>query len=266
MKNEETSIQINESTFLYDSYNIYQTDFLQDNRPALLPPRAGRLVWMALRVCRMWWSGSDPVCKKNSSAASCFLHLRQQKWDLRILSPFQVVLGIIVNSAVHVLMYTYYFLAACGPSVRPYLWWKRYITRIQIGQFVGLLFHILIPMFYDCGYPRGRCDLYTKKSDRVFSFEIDFLRRLIPDNIRLLTVGLLLWAFAQGTLGLVLFINFYMQSYIVKHVSFFSLLIFGLWFCARDRRTNPNSPPGWASEYADDDLLAWKKTTLGALQ
>ncbi|XP_003744846.1 elongation of very long chain fatty acids protein 1 [Galendromus occidentalis] len=95
----------------------------------------------------------------------------------------QVVLGIIVNSAVHVLMYTYYFLAACGPSVKPYLWWKRYITRIQIGQFVGLLFHIMIPIFYDCGYPRG----------------------------------LLVWAFAQGTLGLVLFINFYLKSYIVKH-------------------------------------------------
>ncbi|OQR79184.1 elongation of very long chain fatty acids protein 1-like [Tropilaelaps mercedesae] len=93
----------------------------------------------------------------------------------------QVVLGIIVNSAIHVLMYTYYFLAACGPAARPYLWWKRYITRIQITQFVCLLFHIMIPVFYDCGYPKG----------------------------------LLLWAFAQGTLGLILFINFYVQSYIL---------------------------------------------------
>lgn len=92
----------------------------------------------------------------------------------------QVVLGICVNSFIHVIMYTYYFLAALGPQVRPYLWWKRYITRMQITQFVCLLSHIMIPVFYDCGYPKG----------------------------------LLLFAFAQGSVGLVLFINFYIQSYI----------------------------------------------------
>lgn len=29
-------------------------------------------------------------------------------------------------------MYSYYFLAALGPSVQKYLWWKKYLTRIQI--------------------------------------------------------------------------------------------------------------------------------------
>ena len=36
-----------------------------------------------------------------------------------------------LNCAVHVLMYTYYMLAAIGVDQR-YLWWKRYLTRIQL--------------------------------------------------------------------------------------------------------------------------------------
>lgn len=29
-------------------------------------------------------------------------------------------------------MYTYYWLAALGPHMQPYLWWKRYLTRLQL--------------------------------------------------------------------------------------------------------------------------------------
>lgn len=37
-----------------------------------------------------------------------------------------------INSFVHVLMYSYYALAALGPSVSKYLWWKKYLTIIQL--------------------------------------------------------------------------------------------------------------------------------------
>lgn len=37
-----------------------------------------------------------------------------------------------LNSLVHTIMYSYYGLAALGPSVQKYLWWKRYITMIQL--------------------------------------------------------------------------------------------------------------------------------------
>lgn len=36
-----------------------------------------------------------------------------------------------INSAVHVIMYTYYGLAAV-PSMAKHLWWKEYITTIQL--------------------------------------------------------------------------------------------------------------------------------------
>lgn len=41
-----------------------------------------------------------------------------------------------INSFVHVIMYFYYFLAALGPKYQKYLWWKKHLTRIQIGQFI----------------------------------------------------------------------------------------------------------------------------------
>ncbi|KAL3200655.1 hypothetical protein MRX96_012936 [Rhipicephalus microplus] len=65
----------------------------------------------------------------------------------------QVVLGVCINSFVHIIMYTYYFLACLGPSVQKYLWWKRYLTRLQIGQFILIIAHAFIPIFVDCGYP-----------------------------------------------------------------------------------------------------------------
>ncbi|CAM9656814.1 unnamed protein product [Lampetra fluviatilis] len=38
----------------------------------------------------------------------------------------------IVNSFVHVFMYTYYGLSVLGPAVQKYLWWKSYLTILQL--------------------------------------------------------------------------------------------------------------------------------------
>lgn len=91
----------------------------------------------------------------------------------------QVMMGICFNSFIHIIMYSYYFLAALGPKIQKYLWWKKYLTRLQIFQFFFLTLHVSIPIFYDCGYPK------------------------------ILTI----LATAQGMLGLGLFINFYINAY-----------------------------------------------------
>ncbi|CAL1294812.1 unnamed protein product [Larinioides sclopetarius] len=41
-----------------------------------------------------------------------------------------------LNSFVHIWMYLYYGLAAVGPKIQKYLWWKKYITVLQLIQFV----------------------------------------------------------------------------------------------------------------------------------
>lgn len=66
----------------------------------------------------------------------------------------QILLGLCLNSFVHVIMYSYYFLSLLGSCVQKYLWWKRYLTQVQIGQFFVLMAHGVIPLFIDCGYPR----------------------------------------------------------------------------------------------------------------
>lgn len=38
----------------------------------------------------------------------------------------------LINSAVHVVMYFYYGVSACGPEYQKYLWWKKYITKMQM--------------------------------------------------------------------------------------------------------------------------------------
>ncbi|CAN9503441.1 unnamed protein product [Ophioblennius macclurei] len=58
-----------------------------------------------------------------------------------------------VNAAVHVIMYFYYGLSAAGPRFQKYLWWKKYMTAIQLTQFVLVSVHISQYYFMkDCNY------------------------------------------------------------------------------------------------------------------
>ncbi|XP_029851716.3 elongation of very long chain fatty acids protein AAEL008004-like [Ixodes scapularis] len=91
----------------------------------------------------------------------------------------QLVMVLCFNTLVHVVMYGYYFLSSLGPRIQRYLWWKRYLTRLQIFQIAFLTVHACIPLVYDCGYPKA----------------------------------LILVALPQSFLVLGLFVNFYIQSY-----------------------------------------------------
>ncbi|CAB3228029.1 unnamed protein product [Arctia plantaginis] len=59
-----------------------------------------------------------------------------------------------LNSFVHVLMYTYYFLAGLGPQYQKYLWWKKHLTLIQLIQFSIIIAHNVNALFHDCNYPK----------------------------------------------------------------------------------------------------------------
>ena len=37
-----------------------------------------------------------------------------------------------INSFVHTIMYLYYGLAAMGPHMQKYLWWKKHLTKVQL--------------------------------------------------------------------------------------------------------------------------------------
>ncbi|ELV11969.1 Elongation of very long chain fatty acids protein 5 [Tupaia chinensis] len=92
--------------------------------------------------------------------------------------------GATLNSFIHVLMYSYYGLSSV-PSMRPYLWWKKYITQGQLLQFVLTIIQTSCGVIWPCSFPLGW--LY---------FQIGYMISLIA-----------------------LFTNFYIQTYNKKGTS-----------------------------------------------
>lgn len=125
--------------------------------------------------------------KKNSHVT--FLHVYHHAnmvmvtWAyLKYIKGEQGVVVGWINALVHTVMYAYYFLSALGPEIQKYLWWKRYITRMQMVQFVVIIVYMVWLLMAKCDMPH------------VFTYFLIF----------------------QGGTFLVLFANFYIQSYILK--------------------------------------------------
>uniref|UniRef100_A0A6G1SJG0 Elongation of very long chain fatty acids protein n=1 Tax=Aceria tosichella TaxID=561515 RepID=A0A6G1SJG0_9ACAR len=60
----------------------------------------------------------------------------------------------LVNSFIHVIMYSYYALTTFGPRVQAYLWWKKYLTRLQMLQFILVMVNALKTFLsQDCKFP-----------------------------------------------------------------------------------------------------------------
>ncbi|TKC34075.1 hypothetical protein EI555_012457 [Monodon monoceros] len=66
----------------------------------------------------------------------------------------QSFFGPTLNSFIHILMYTYYGLSVF-PSMRKYLWWKKYLTQAQLVQFVLTVTHTMSAVVRPCGFPFG---------------------------------------------------------------------------------------------------------------
>lgn len=59
-----------------------------------------------------------------------------------------------LNTFIHTVMYSYYFLATFKP-IQPYLGWKKFLTQFQIVQFIIMILHSTQPLFLaDCKFPR----------------------------------------------------------------------------------------------------------------
>ncbi|CAH2097995.1 unnamed protein product [Euphydryas editha] len=85
-----------------------------------------------------------------------------------------------INSLIHVFMYLYYGLSALGPKATKYIFWKKYMTKIQMIQLVGIIVHFIIAVQW------SECPLTTGVA--IF----------LPCNV---------------LLNLILFLNFYWKNY-----------------------------------------------------
>ncbi|CAB3228024.1 unnamed protein product [Arctia plantaginis] len=90
--------------------------------------------------------------KKNNQAS--FLHVYHHSmmvvtaWGILKYEPtYPSVFLRNINSLVHVIMYLYYGLSSF-PSLAKYLWWKKYITSLQLIQFLLIILHLSLTYVY----------------------------------------------------------------------------------------------------------------------
>ena len=51
-------------------------------------------------------------------------------------------------------MYSYYAMSTFS-SLKPFLWWKKYLTQLQLTQFLFIILHSMYSMMIpSCGWPR----------------------------------------------------------------------------------------------------------------
>ncbi|XP_043493652.1 elongation of very long chain fatty acids protein 7-like [Polistes fuscatus] len=73
---------------------------------------------------------------------------------LKLIPGEQGIIIGILNSTVHIIMYSYYLISALGPKYKKYLWWKKYMTTVQLIQFVIMMIYLLFTLVMDCGVPK----------------------------------------------------------------------------------------------------------------
>lgn len=99
--------------------------------------------WYYVSKCMEFMDTFFFILRKKENQLS-FLHIYHHStmfcvwWaGTRFVPGGSVLSAVMVNCFVHVLMYSYYALAAMGPRIQKYLWWKKYLTMIQLVQFAA---------------------------------------------------------------------------------------------------------------------------------
>ncbi|XP_066110073.1 very long chain fatty acid elongase 4 [Saccopteryx bilineata] len=97
--------------------------------------------------------------KKNNQVS--FLHVYHHctmftLWWIGIkwVAGGQAFFGAQLNSFIHVIMYSYYGLTAFGQWIQKYLWWKKYLTMLQLVQFFVTIGHTTLSLYTDCPFPK----------------------------------------------------------------------------------------------------------------
>jgi len=98
-------------------------------------------------------------------------------WGPRFVGGGQAGFGPFLNSGVHTVMYFYYMCAAFGPGMQKYLWWKKYITTIQLVQFVLVFFHALQPIFFTCAFPKAASLMFAGTGLQYFILFMMFYKK-----------------------------------------------------------------------------------------
>lgn len=75
-----------------------------------------------------------------------------------------ILFFLLFNTLIHTIMYSYYALATFGHKIQRYLWWKRYLTQLQLVQFfacfcygclMAIMFNNMPQLFFWIGYSQN---------------------------------------------------------------------------------------------------------------
>nr|QXU64613.1 fatty acid elongase 2 [Blattella germanica] len=194
---------------------------------------------MALRMARTcWWYYFSKFTEFFDTLFFILRKKNNQVSNLHVIHhgcmPMSVWLGMkfapgghstffaLLNTFVHIIMYFYYMVSAMGPRYQKYIWWKRYLTTLQMVQFVFIFGHQFQILFYkDCNYPKG----------------------------------FMVWIGLHGVMFLFLFSDFYKNSY-VKHGSKQSSNSGACMPLLDDKKTDSNGN-GVAASYSSEYSKAY---------
>lgn len=146
-----------EATYLAGySYSCQQVVYSNDPQELRI---ASALWWYYFSKLLEFWDTFFFILRKKNNQVS-FLHVYHHAsmfpiWWIGVkwVAGGQSYFGAMINSFIHVIMYTYYGIAVLGPQFQKYLWWKKYLTRIQLVQFVAGMIHAAQSLIIGCPFP-----------------------------------------------------------------------------------------------------------------
>lgn len=145
--------------YAHNGYNLLLQEVDKSETPATM--RLVSLSWWyyLFRIFEFTETVFFVLKKKNNQVSG--LHVTHHciiAWNMWICVTYgvqaQTLFVTCMNTFVHLLMYSYYFLSALGPWVQRFLWWKRYLTQIQLAQFIVLMLHNSLPLFFEGQFVR----------------------------------------------------------------------------------------------------------------
>ncbi|KAI5710665.1 hypothetical protein M8J75_010539 [Diaphorina citri] len=82
-----------------------------------------------------------------------------------------------INCFIHVVMYSYYSLTLYNPEYKN-VWWKKYLTQMQMMQFVAVGLHAILALLTpNCNYPKSLIIIALPQDIFMFVLFADFYRK-----------------------------------------------------------------------------------------
>uniref|UniRef100_A0A182Q5E2 Elongation of very long chain fatty acids protein n=1 Tax=Anopheles farauti TaxID=69004 RepID=A0A182Q5E2_9DIPT len=142
----------------------------------------GAWMYLLLKIVELFDTVFFVLRKKQNQVS--FLHVYHHTimvlftwFYLKYIPGTQAAFIGVLNSFVHIVMYTYYLIAALGPQYQKYLWWKRYMTTLQLLQFGIMLCYFVLINSMQCHVPRALTYFFVSNITIFLFLFINFYRK-----------------------------------------------------------------------------------------